>query len=168
MGRRGPAPKPTKVKLAEGDPGRRAYKRITKEPVPPSNNLAPPDWLDDNARKEWDRIIAMFKTMEDSGMKVITEADLPALAICCAAYSELIFAEKLIAKKNRFMAYYNDDGKVKCMQIAPWVSIRNKARETYLKYGSEFGFTPASRTRIDMFPAVSQNPNKEIEMLGGV
>ena len=47
-------PKPTKLKILEGNPGRRPLNE--SEPLPQSIAPECPDWLLDEAKKEWNRL----------------------------------------------------------------------------------------------------------------
>jgi P27 family predicted phage terminase small subunit len=91
MGLRGPAPKPTATKRLEGNPGKRKLNEA--EPTLAAGAPDCPDYLDDVARKEWDRLTSIL-----IAMKVLTEADYIALANLCQAYSTLMNAQKQLNK----------------------------------------------------------------------
>ena len=81
MGARGPAPKPTALKVLDGNPRHRPINRSEPRPRP----VAPkcPSWLDAEAKREWRRIAP---ALERIGL--LTEIDGTALAGCpvfCAA-----------------------------------------------------------------------------------
>ena len=61
MAQRGRKPKPTAVKVLEGNPGKRSLN--TNEPKPVKKAPRCPAWLEDEAKKEWKR---MAKQMEQS------------------------------------------------------------------------------------------------------
>src|SRR5262245_31110780 len=91
MARPGPPPKPTKLKLLEGNPGKRRLNRQEPDP-PPLVDLAPPDHLDAIACDEWARVVP-----ELTRVKLLTVVDRAALAAYCALYSRWVTAERLIA-----------------------------------------------------------------------
>src|SRR5438270_4520371 len=91
MGLRGPAPKPTSIKRLEGNPGKRKLNEL--EPTPKAGAPECPDYLDEVARREWDRLTAILVSM-----KVLTEADYIALGNLCQAYSTLMNAQKQMNK----------------------------------------------------------------------
>jgi phage terminase small subunit len=65
MGLRGAAPKPTKLRLLEGrSPGRDSGNRPVK-PGPPFERGAPtpPDWISDEARDEWARVVPELEAL---------------------------------------------------------------------------------------------------------
>ncbi len=67
MGRRGPAPKPTVLVLMEGNRGKRPINK--REPKPDEFRHKPPEHLDAQAKKEWNRLVPIL-----TRMKVLTEA----------------------------------------------------------------------------------------------
>jgi len=85
MGRRGPAPAPTAIKLAKGErrPSRVNYDE-PRLPTPAPDDLAPPDGLVGEGRVEWERQIGV---LIDSG--VLTAADLKAFENYCRALTDL-------------------------------------------------------------------------------
>ena len=74
MAQRGRKPKPTAVKVLEGNPGKRSLN--TNEPKPVKKAPRCPGWLEDEAKKEWKR---MAKQMEQLG--ILTEIDMAAFAM---------------------------------------------------------------------------------------
>jgi hypothetical protein len=51
MGRRGPRPEPSSLKLLKGNPGKRPLNE--REPKPPAGAPEAPAHLDEEARREW-------------------------------------------------------------------------------------------------------------------
>ena len=88
MGRRGPAPIPTAIRIMEGNPGKRP---LTGREPQPAAGVEPrcPDHLDKDARKEWRRLVPILLRM-----RVLTEADGYALANLCQAYSTMAKAQR--------------------------------------------------------------------------
>ena len=69
MGLRGPAPQPTALKVLRGNPGKRPLNK--REPEPPTDNPPHcPDHLDDVAKVEWNRLVAIV-----TQMWILSEAD---------------------------------------------------------------------------------------------
>ena len=54
MAQRGRKPKPTAVKVLEGNPDKRSLN--TAEPKPEKKAPRCPSWLEDEAKKEWKRM----------------------------------------------------------------------------------------------------------------
>jgi len=138
MAQRGRKPKPTAIKVLEGNPGRRPL--CNNEPMP--EKVAPkcPTWLEPEAKKEWRR---MTKTLEAIG--VLTQVDTTAFAGYCQAYARWKEAEEFLSKHGTI--FKTPSGYI---QQVPQVSIA----QTYLKimkdFCSEFGLTPAARSRISV------------------
>jgi phage terminase small subunit len=87
LGVRGPAPKPTALRIFEGNPSKRPFNGNEPRPLP----FAPkcPAHLDKEAKKEWRRLAPMLLRLG-----VLSEADGHALANLCLAYSTLIRAQR--------------------------------------------------------------------------
>jgi P27 family predicted phage terminase small subunit len=155
MGRRGPKPRPTELEEKLGRPGKRKKNRSEPRPEPVSS-VAPPDFLDATAKKEWMRVAPLL-----SGLKLLTEIDTIALATYCQSYADYVRANKALAKgptvktKNGYV------------QARPEVAIKRAAAAQILKFCQEFGMTPSSRSRmvIDVRPATNRKKTLE-ELLG--
>lgn len=145
MSRRGPKPKPTKLKLLEGT---RPDRVNQNEPTPPAGPPEPPDHLDPIARAEWARMAATLETMG-----TLTIADAPALAIYCAAYAQWVAAEAKVQSQG--MVTPQGTGSWK---INPHVGIANQARTMMLKVLTEFGCTPSSRSRVAIDQDEKEDP----------
>ena len=61
MATRGRKPKPTALKVLEGNPGKRPLN--DREPVPPKGTLKCPAWLLPEAKKEWKRLAPALEAM---------------------------------------------------------------------------------------------------------
>jgi P27 family predicted phage terminase small subunit len=136
MAQRGRKPKPTAIKVLEGNPGKRPLNK--NEPKPEKKAPKCPTWLEAEAKKEWRR---MSKTLEAIG--VLTQVDASAFAGYCQAYARWKEAEEFLSKHGTI--FKTPSGYI---QQVPQVSIA----QTYLKimkdFCSEFGLTPAARSRI--------------------
>jgi phage terminase small subunit len=84
MAVRGRKPKPTALKVLEGNPGKRPLNE--KEPQPKRQAPRCPSWLEPEAKKEWKR---MAKTLEAIG--VLTQVDKAAFAGYCQAYAFIFY-----------------------------------------------------------------------------
>ena len=126
MATRGRKPKPTALKVLEGNPGKRPLN--DREPVPPKGTLKCPAWLLPEAKKEWKRLAPALEAMG-----VLTMADLTAFEGYCQAYARWKEAEE-------FPSGY--------VQQVPQVSIAQQNLKIMQSFCSEFGLTPATRARI--------------------
>ncbi len=140
MGRRGPAPKPTALKELEGNPGKRQLNKREPHPrpiVPPC-----PKHLTDVARKEWRRIVRELVVLD-----MITAVDRAALAAYCQAWARWVQAEEEMQKPEFQMVETTDKGYA---HVNPWFQVATQAMKQMKAFASEFGLTPASRTRIQV------------------
>jgi P27 family predicted phage terminase small subunit len=133
---RGRKPKPTRVKVLTGNPGRRPLN--LDEPRPePSVPDCPPE-LSPAAQREWARLVG-----ELGKLRVLTNLDRAALAAYCGAYA--LWAEATEALQKYGVMVKSPTG----FPIqSPYLSIANRQAEIMMRIASEFGFTPASRGRI--------------------
>lgn len=136
MATRGRKPKPTALKVLEGNPGKRPLNK--NEPQPEKKAPRCPSWLEPEAKKEWRR---MAKTLETIG--VLTQVDKAAFAGYCQAYARWREAEEFLSKHGTI--FKTPSGYI---QQVPQVAIARSYLQTMKDFCSEFGMTPASRTRI--------------------
>ena len=136
MATRGRKPKPTALKLLEGNPGKRPINE--HEPVPPKGTVKCPTWLESEAKKEWKRLAPSLEAMG-----VLTQADLTAFAGYCQAYARWKEAEEFISQHGSI--FQTPSGYV---QQVPQVSIAQQNLKIMQSFCSEFGLTPATRARI--------------------
>lgn len=150
MGKRGPVPKPSAVKKKHGTyrPSRAAKDEMTNE-VPLGRPVAP-SWLDDEARKEWDRVVPILEKA-----RVLTEADQAILASYCSAHSLSVKATRAYQKEGLMQRPLKGS---KMVRKHPMIKVAQEARAQALRLGAEFGLSPASRTRVSSMP---EDPNKE-------
>ena len=136
MATRGRKPKPTALKLLEGNPGKRPINE--HEPIPPKGTVKCPTWLESEAKEEWKRLAPSLEAMG-----VLTQADLTAFAGYCQAYARWKEAEEFISQHGSI--FQTPSGYV---QQVPQVSIAQQNLKIMQSFCSEFGLTPATRARI--------------------
>ncbi|MFF5093571.1 MULTISPECIES: phage terminase small subunit P27 family [Actinosynnema] len=134
MGRRGPAAKPTGLRILHGD---RADRINDAEPVPPVQDIACPDWASEDARAIWTRLAP---GLEQRG--VLTSWDVDAFLVLCEALSRYRQATTLINSSH--LLVQGAGGLVK----NPAIQIQGEAERTFLSYASRFGLTPSDRQSI--------------------
>lgn len=160
MGARGPAPKPTVLKLLQGNPGKRPLNLadgVNPEVAVPSV----PRHLSPTAVKEWKRI-----TPELVQLGLVAKVDMAALAMYCQAYGrmvELEFAMKrrIDAKVEAGADYF--DAVAGVMEEATPSGYRQQSvqaqllrglREEVNRYLALFGLSPSARARVT--PSMNQ------------
>jgi P27 family predicted phage terminase small subunit len=85
-------------------------------------------------------------------MKVLTEADYMALGSLCQAHSTMVKAQIKLTESG--LLFKTQSGYV---QQSPLLAIVNSCAELITRLCREFGLTPASRTRLQMFSGASED-----------
>ena len=143
MGRRGPPPTPTHLRMLRGNPGKRPAN--TREPQPRKDIPRCPAWLSGEAKKVWRRMVPELKRMG-----ILTVVDGDALAAYCQTYARWKAAEQFIQQHGEVYPIRDDNGRVKYMQQFPQVSVSRNLLQLLKSYQQEFGLTPSARTRIEV------------------
>lgn len=94
---------------------------------------AAPDWLDDEAKAEFRRVVSEAKKIS-----LFDNLDFSVLAVYCAAYSQFIQAHKAIA----------EEGAVVGDKVSPWVGVADKAATQILKCSGKLGLAITDRLRL--------------------
>lgn len=167
MGQRGPQPLPTNVHMLRGNPSKKPLAALLDEAVrPPVAIPECPKHLDQEARAEWVRIA---KHLEPLGL--ISEIDRAALAAYCTAWADYVWACKRIAELNKGDKS-GEKGRIwdtpsGYKQISVPLQIRNRALEQMAKFLSEFGMSPAARSRVTASDPQIPLPGMEKPQEGG-
>ena len=142
----GRKPKPTALKILEGNPGGRKLNENEPKPRP----LVPdcPRWLSGKARKVWEKLAPML-----GNMGVLTEADEIALAVTCSLYARYKDLERIIDKKG-YTGKSSKSGK----RAMPELAMSRDCLRLLKSFLSEFGLTPSSRSRINLTPPENDDP----------
>ena len=129
---------PAQMKLVKGNPGRRP---INNEPpfdaVEEAKVPDAPDWLHPEQQEFWGQLAPLF-----AKANVLRETDLHMLSAMCIVLGEMKFANEQL-KVSRLVRTPNGH-----VQTSPFVSMLNQAIKRFQSLASEFGMTPAARTRI--------------------
>jgi P27 family predicted phage terminase small subunit len=140
---RGRRPKPTRVKFLTGNPGKRPLN--DGEPRPEVAIPECPEELGEVARREWNRLVH-----ELASLGLLTNLDRAALAAYCGAYAMWAEATQAIQKYGSMVK-----SPTGYPVQSPYVAIANRQAEIMMRIASEFGFTPASRSRISTSSAAA-------------
>lgn len=97
-----------------------------------------PEWLEDDAKKEWKRL---GKVLAEMGM--LTEIDRASFAGYCQAYARWKGAEEFITRHGDIVRTPNG-----YLQQVPQVSIAQTNLKIMLKFCEQFGLTPSARSRL--------------------
>lgn len=135
MGRRGPQPKPTQLRVLEG---RVQHRPLPKgEPQPRIGAPTCPRWLDPAARAEWHLIVNEWAR---AAPKLLTRVDGGVLENYCQARSRWMQAE-LDITADLAQGLRLDRSKV---------LIAAKYAAQVVVFGDRLGLSPAARTRISL------------------
>lgn len=140
MGRRGPAPKPTRLKVLHGET--RPSRLPTAEPRPRVASPVPPRWLSAEAREVWDRT-----TAELEAMGLARAADTDSLVVYCTAVVNHARAQQLLDRAGPLIKGV-EGGVVR----NPAVAVVNATAATVNRYAREFGLTPSARVNLGRRP----------------
>jgi P27 family predicted phage terminase small subunit len=131
MGRRGPQPQPTALKLERGNPGQRRLNEDEPELEAPPLADAPAR-LKGRALVEWDRLV---KELITKG--VLTVGDMHAFEQYCVLVGEVEDYEKLIKRVGREEAHAKG-----------YANYILRLRAQVLQQASHLGLTPSSRSGV--------------------
>lgn len=134
----GRSPKPTSLRVLEGNPQHRPMPK--NEPKPRLITPIVPAHLDAFAREHWDALVGELELVPG----LLTVVDGGALSLLCQAWSEWRSADAAIQEHG--LTVENKQG----MFARPEVRIRDTAAKRYRALASEFGLTPSSRSRINV------------------
>ncbi len=146
MGARGPQPKPTSLKRAAGNPGRRQLNE--HEPLPPEGEIVPPPWLSAKARSIWDAVAPVA-----IAMKTLTTADVLPFARYCTAFARWLELTQWLEKNGTTYTLKDARGKPKYAAEFPQAIEQRRMYEVLIRLESHFGLTAASRTRLHVVGA---------------
>ena len=149
--------KPTALKVLTGNPGQRPLPENEPKPAPVVETPGPPSWMNKDGKRMWKRQAPGL-----ARVGLLTEADLETFSMLCQSYGEWLEAVRDIKKNGKFCIYINKAGAENEME-RPMVKLEHKAYERYKSLCTEFGLTPAARTRIEVKP--SQEDEDPMEML---
>lgn len=151
--------------------GNRSKKPLPKNEPQPDLGTAPPpapDYLDEGGKAEWNRLARQLWLNGILGLE-----DWTAFAGYCEAFSDWMRYNEMIAAQSRKARQAADaalafdgeatesvllpeyDGRIvgtsngNLIQ-SPIVALRNTARRDCLKFATEFGLTPSSRSRVNV------------------
>ena len=152
MATRGRKPKPTAVKVLEGNPGKRPLNM--NEPV--SDKIAPdcPTWLSGEAKLEWERLSDKLVNLG-----TLTELDMAAFAGYCQSYARWKEAEEFIEQHGTIVKTPSG-----YWQQVPQVSIAQTYLKIMNKFCEQFGLTPSARSRI-VADTAEDKESDEMELL---
>jgi P27 family predicted phage terminase small subunit len=149
-GNSGRKPKPTNLKILEGNPGKRP---LNKTEPKPRGSVVKPDWLDGYASEFWDKYAPLCEKLG-----VLTAADVPTFTGMCEHWHSWRTVKDEIRKPD--FSPVNKHG-----QVAPACTLAKNSWNDFMKVAVEFGLTPSSRCRISL-PGIPEEDENDAEFLG--
>ena len=144
MGKRGPAGKPTTLRVLHGD---RKDRINTDEPVPAAVQVVPPEWLTAGGRDVW----AAYAP-DLIAKKVLTPWDAETFAAWCDAADRRRRAAAALAAEGEVvdLPVFNKNGELTGHRRGknPWTFVLNEADGQVQRYGARFGLTPSDRAQL--------------------
>lgn len=135
MGKRGPSPAPTRLKVVRGDQESRINRN---EPLPSDRmDIQPPDFLEGDALDIWHYYAA---DLIDKGC--LTAWDVDTFAIFCKAVA--VYRDCARRMGDVYTAQGAAGGVIK----SPYHQIMRDCDQTIAKFSSRFGFTPGDRADL--------------------
>ena len=123
--------------------GTKPHLRVEREPL---RDRPPPDYLSDDAKAEWGRIVPLL-----AERKILTEADVGMIETYCMSIGTVRDMDREIQRTGAVQKVYkvDKDGNTFLVSVRknPAVSIRNEAMTQARLVASELGATPVSRSR---------------------
>lgn len=140
MGRRGPAPLPTRVKLLRGET--RPSRLNRNEPVPPANVPRMPDDLDPAAQAVWNRVLT------DQAPGVILAAHADTLRM----YAEAVVRYEDYSARLRRSGPLLRGARGQELVRNPLVAMVRDAADQVRNLARELGLTPSSLSGVHAAP----------------
>ena len=135
--RRGPSPKPTAMKIAAGNPGKRPLPENEPEVEPALMDA--PEHLSAAAKEEWARVSPKL-----FAARIVTELDRATLTGYCEAWGNYVAASLQVQKYGAVLLSVQS----KSPYISPYLNVMTIALKHMNSFGMEMGMTPASRTKV--------------------
>jgi P27 family predicted phage terminase small subunit len=142
----GRPPKPTRLRLLEGNPGRRPINENEPRPRRRQRIPSPPDDLGEIGKAEWRKMGPVLVRLG-----LLTEMDTTAFHMYCATYERWVDAERQ-ARENPIIQTPSG-----YFQHSPYTSLANRLYYMVKQSLSDFGMTPSSRSRVAVDPSDRQD-----------
>lgn len=150
---RGRKPKPTYLRILDGNAGHRPFSE--DEPQPVGDLSEPPPWMSEAQRESWKYAI------DNAPSGLLKFLDRSVLAVW-------VVAEVLHADAAQKVAKYGSVVKSPKQGIwmqSPYLPVQNKQALIMMKAASEMGFTPSARSRVHLDRSRDSNPFDDLKSL---
>ena len=159
MGKRGPKPQPTALKILNGNPGKRPLPE--NEPTPKVALPRCPKRMSADGRRLWN---AIGKRLENCG--ILTDVDAQAFELLIDAYVEYCEASAKVSQSGPVWLEKGDSKIPKFAYSPYWVQM-NRAGKRLHAMLREFGMTPSARSAVkSAAPIVTPDENPAVKYFG--
>jgi len=142
----GRPPKPTRLKLLQGNPGKRALPK--NEPEPARGAPSRPEWLSTEAKREWNRVVP-----ELDRLGLLAKVDRALIAAYCECWAQYVAAVKdMKAGGTTFTTDKGYEGPRPCTITAGQMIAK------MLQLSAKFGFNPSDRAKMAMPEPKQEDP----------
>lgn len=141
-------PKPTALKLIEGNKGKRAQNK--QEPDPEYlADLRAPSWLTGEAVAVWDEVAPNLRAA-----RLLTKVDVHALGMGCVAIAQYrAAARRADGELVKSKTVEREGAPVEMGEhVNPWLIVQSMSFKQAMAIFQQFGMSPAARTRIAINP----------------
>jgi len=133
---KGRRPKPSYLKIIEGNRGKRRLNDAEPRPAPAP--LAAPAWLCASAKGAWDQYAPELQRIG-----VLTLIDVPAFGALCTLAADVATEDDAVRRTGALIK--SARGRP---MANPFLRLRDKHLELLLRYSENFGMTPSARSRV--------------------
>ena len=152
----GRPPKPTRLKLLQGNPGKRVLPKA--EPKPALGTPTRPAWLAPEAKREWARVVP-----ELNRLGLLARIDRALITAYCQCWAMYVDATKDIEENGT--TFETEKG---YQGPRPSVAIAAKMIEKLNQLSAKFGLTPSDRAKMAMPEPKDEDPFAEfLKKAGG-
>lgn len=155
MARPGPAPKPTRLRVLEGET--RPSRLNHAQPVPPEGDVVAPEHLGPDALAVWVATMGQI-----AAMRLVTPADTEALASYCEAVVQRRRAWAVLQASAPLIR-----GQRGNLVRNPAMQVWRDAATVQAKMAAEFGLTPAARAAWRGAPTTEDDDRRLGALLSG-
>ena len=141
--------KPTPLKLVDNAKARHTKEtldgRQNGEPEGCTDKLTPPKTISSEAKKEWKRIVKLYRQLD---AKIINDLDISTLMAYCESVA--IYRRSQEEYQNRPLVYMNADGRP---AENPYITIMRREGQNIAKYAEQLCLSPVGRARMGVAAA---------------
>jgi P27 family predicted phage terminase small subunit len=158
----GRTPKPTALKILEGNPGKRPLNKSEPKPSVLLANATPPNFLklSNGAKRVWQEVLPALPK------GLITNADQCLFARWCELQIDRGELREFIRENGRTLSLFDSQGNLRTVKTQPQIAILSACEVEIRQIESQIGMTPSSRSRVQCAPVDCEVDVLERELFG--